>query len=186
MMDWFLSDTHAYHANIIKYCNRPWTCPVQMSIDMADNINQKVSRSDTLWHNGDVAFGGVDNVIKFREMINCNDIRLILGNHDTHHMKHDKFRNLFSRIYDMYDVKIGKQHIVLCHYAMRIWNKSHHGTWHLYGHSHGSLPDDPNSLSFDIGVDCHNFQPLNFDDIAKIMSKKTWKPVDHHNHETMG
>jgi hypothetical protein len=29
---------------------------------------------------------------------------------------------------------------VLCHYAMRVWNRSHHGAWHLYGHSQGESP----------------------------------------------
>ena len=58
----------------------------------------------------------------------------------------------------MYELKVndpdgrhGKQGIVLCHYAMRVWNKSHHGNFMLYGHSHGSLADDPNSMSFDVG-----------------------------------
>jgi hypothetical protein len=35
------------------------------------------------------------------------------------------------------------QPIVLCHYAMRVWNRSHHGAWHLYGHSRGNLPAAP-------------------------------------------
>ena len=32
------------------------------------------------------------------------------------------------------------QLVVLCHYAMRVWDRSHYGSWHLYGHSHGNLP----------------------------------------------
>jgi len=63
---------------------------------------------------------------------------------------------------------------------MRVWNKSHHGAWHLYGHSHGTLPDDKNSLSFDVGVDCHNFTPINFEQVSAIMKKKNFKPIDHH------
>jgi calcineurin-like phosphoesterase family protein len=63
---------------------------------------------------------------------------------------------------------------------MRVWNKSHHGAWHLYGHSHGTLPDDPNALSFDCGVDCHNYTPISFEQVEAIMAKKTFKPIDHH------
>jgi calcineurin-like phosphoesterase family protein len=70
--------------------------------------------------------------------------------------------------------------IVMCHYAMRVWNRSHRGAWMLYGHSHGSLPDDPGALSIDVGVDCHDYTPISHDDIGRIMAKKTWKPIDHH------
>ena len=51
-----------------------------------------------------------------------------------------------------------KVEIFLCHYAMRVWNKSHWNVPHLYGHSHGNLPSQ--GLSFDIGVDCHNYFPV--------------------------
>ena len=63
---------------------------------------------------------------------------------------------------------------------MRVWNKSHHGAWQLYGHSHGSLPDDPNALSFDVGCMLFDYEPLEFEDVKKIMSNKNYKPVDHH------
>jgi calcineurin-like phosphoesterase family protein len=49
-----------------------------------------------------------------------------------------------------------------------------------YGHSHGSLPDDNKSLSFDVGCDSHNYRPISYDEVKKIMSKKTFKPIDHH------
>jgi calcineurin-like phosphoesterase family protein len=70
--------------------------------------------------------------------------------------------------------------IVLCHYAMRVWSRSHYGAWHLYGHSHGSLEDLPTSLSFDVGIDCHDHYPLCYDDVKWKMNLKTYQPVDHH------
>jgi calcineurin-like phosphoesterase family protein len=66
--------------------------------------------------------------------------------------------------------------IVLFHYALREWNASHWGSYHLYGHSHGTLPDIDTSLSFDIGVDCHNFYPLSYEEVKAIMKKKNWQP----------
>ena len=44
------------------------------------------------------------------------------------------------------------------------------------GNSHGNLKDDPESLSLDVGVDCHNYRPIAYEEIKKIMSKKNWKP----------
>jgi calcineurin-like phosphoesterase family protein len=68
----------------------------------------------------------------------------------------------------------------MSHYPHKVWPSNHRGAWHLYGHCHGSLPDDPNSLSFDCGVDCHDYFPLSFDEVAAIMEKKTFVPLDHH------
>ena len=87
---------------------------------------------------------------------------------------------MFEWIRDVYTVRVGKQSIFLSHYAHRVWDKSHHGVYHLYGHSHGTLPDLNDSLSFDVGVDCHNYTPLSFEEVTSIMNKKNWKPQDHH------
>jgi len=73
-----------------------------------------------------------------------------------------------------------KQLIILCHYPFLTWNKSHYGSWNLHGHCHGTLPDDPNSLRLDVGVDVHNFSPISFDEVSTIMSTKNFKPIDHH------
>jgi calcineurin-like phosphoesterase family protein len=67
---------------------------------------------------------------------------------------------------------VDKQGIVLCHYAMKVWPHHSRGTWQLYGHSHGNLPDDPLSLSMDVGVDSHDFRPWPFDEIQTIMKMK--------------
>jgi len=63
---------------------------------------------------------------------------------------------------------------------MNVWDKCHHGSWHLFGHSHGSLPDNPNSLSFDVGCNIWGYEPLEFERVKEIMSHKTFKPIDHH------
>jgi calcineurin-like phosphoesterase family protein len=107
-----------------------------------------------------------------------------MGNHDK---GISQFGHKFGWVKDIYTVKVkdddsprGIQDIVLLHYAMRVWNKSHHGAFHCYGHSHHSLPDDPNALSMDVGVDGWDYAPLSYREIKAFMKKKTWKPVDHH------
>lgn len=183
-MDFFTSDTHMGHANIIKYCNRPFANVDEMNETLIKNINEKVKENDTLYHLGDFAMGGKNNAKKFREQINCKNIILIFGNHD--HPKDKDFCSLFSRTYDMYTYKGYGNHIVLCHYSLKTWNNAHHGWYSLYGHSHNTLPDDPHSLSFDIGVDCHNYKPLSIKDVEEVMrnTKTYYKPVDHHNSRT--
>jgi len=71
------------------------------------------------------------------------------------------------------EVSIHGQAIVLCHYALRVWNRSNRGSWHLYGHSHGRLPEMPTSLSMDVGIDTHEFRPWHYDEIVGVMEKKS-------------
>jgi calcineurin-like phosphoesterase family protein len=96
-------------------------------------------------------------------------IYLIRGNHDN--MKYIKTAK-FGWIDKLKTIKINDNPIVLCHFAMKVWDKSHYGSIHLYGHSHGILPDDPKSQSMDVGVDANGFTPINYDTILEIMKKK--------------
>jgi calcineurin-like phosphoesterase family protein len=78
------------------------------------------------------------------------------------------------------------QDITLCHYAMKVWNKAHHGAWQLFGHSHGTLPDDPNALQLDVGVDSWDFTPVTVEQIYDRMALKNFKPIDHHDKKVAG
>lgn len=178
--------------------------------------------NDTLYHLGDFAFRGASPAL-YRSQIKCKNIVLVTGNHDPHNKDGSAKKELydiFSRIYDLTKIKVNinnqSQHIILCHYAMRVWRNSHHGSWCLYGHSHYSLPDNVRALSIDVGVDAvagrltglsykklmtnsgvvqrawsyicgpslrldpRDYMPMSLADIAKLMSKKKFKPIDHH------
>jgi len=146
------------------------------------NWNAKVPQGASVYHLGDFCFDAT-KAAKIIDRLN-GQIFFIRGNHDKNI---SQFQNKFGWVKDLYELKVsdpdakhGTQGIVLCHYAMRVWNKSHHSNWMLHGHSHGSLEDLTNLLSFDVGVDCHNYTPLSYNDVKAIMKKKTWKPIDHH------
>ena len=51
---------------------------------------------------------------------------------------------------------------------MRVWDRSHYGSWHLFGHSHGALPGY--GLSLDVGVDCTGFKPISLEQVAEKMA----------------
>ena len=38
-----------------------------------------------------------------------------------------------------------------------------------------NLPDLADQLCFDVGVDCHDFYPLSYDEVKAIMQKKNWE-----------
>lgn len=156
-MIWFSADFHFNHANIIRLCNRPFSNVDDMNDTLLANINDRIAAQDTLYFLGDWSF---NNISHYRSQINCKNIHFIIGNHD-HFQSED--RKCFGWIKQMYDLKVGKFTIVLCHYPLREWNKSFHGSYHLFGHCHGNLP--PYKKSFDIGVDPCNYVPLNIDQV---------------------
>lgn len=177
MTIWFTSDTHYGHANIMKYSNRPFSSVKEMDESMIARWNSRVAPGDTVYHLGDFAFAKRRETVEaILQRLQGNKF-LILGNHDK-----DSVRKAqgFVQITPHKEIKVGDQKIVLNHYAMKVWNRSHHGAWQLYGHSHGTLPNDPGKMHFDVGVDCWNYCPISFEQVAEEMKNHTFVPVDHH------
>lgn len=195
MTVFFTADTHFGHGNIIRYSDRPFDTVHEMNVEMATRWNAVVGPNDTVYHAGDVGFGAPHRLRSILDRLN-GTIHLVVGNHDHRGALKPVCRDRFASISDLGRVYVpdpdaprGRRLIVLCHYAMRVWDQSYRGTWHLYGHSHGKLPDNPASLSFDVGVDCHDFTPISYDRVKEIMAQKAWKQpfnpdvYDPHAHE---
>ena len=155
---WFTSDFHLGHYNIIRLCNRPFASTAEMDAAILSNLNGKVAENDQLYFLGDFCKGSATYAQRYRERIVCKNIHFVEGNHDRSARKIDAS---FSSWNQLAEIRIGKQGIVLCHYAMRVWPHSSRGVWQLYGHSHGKLRDDPGSLSIDVGVDAHADHGIN-------------------------
>lgn len=172
----FTGDTHFGHKNIVKYCNRPFSSIEEMDDQIIKRWNSVVAKNDIVFHVGDFCFGDRDSDFdKYFYALNGRII-FIKGNHDSFAWKNKEKFESFCAGY--YEAKINNQNIVLCHYAMKVWNKSHFGSWHLYGHSHGMLPSDISSLSMDCGVDTHNFYPWSYDEVKSVMDKKEFVPIN--------
>ena len=77
----------------------------------------------------------------------------------------------------------------MSHYAHRIWDKSHHGVCHLYGHSHSSLEHIEWGKSMDVGVDnafrlFGQYRPFSMEEVTEILDKRPILFIDHHNKNT--
>lgn len=166
MTIFFTSDMHLGHKNIITYSNRPFSSIEEMDNIIIENYNSLVKPGDTVYDLGDFSFA---NPKKYLDRFNVPPIR-IKGSHD-HDLKEP--RMLVIKIADMVDREASPLLITLCHYAMRSWELSHYGSWHLFGHHHGMLP--PYGLSFDVGVDCWNFFPVSLEEVVEKMV--TLKPI---------
>ena len=182
MSIFFTADMHFGHKNIIKYCNRPFTDAAEMDAEIIRRCNEVVKPDDTLYILGDIGFLPVWEQIERINQMNGKKI-LLWGNHDVKGRKEraELVRCCFNWSYDLLRIKATApdgtgmmRKIVLCHYAMRVWDGSFNGSWHLYGHSHGTLPDNPFSLSLVVGVDCWDFYPASLAQVSEKMAAKTW------------
>jgi calcineurin-like phosphoesterase family protein len=178
-VDYFTSDTHFGHKNIIKYCNRPFKTIQEMDEEMIARWNSKVQQTDTVYILGDFSFHLPEQTGKILDRLNGTKI-LVYGNHDKGIKKSPELRAKFAKCVDYLEINIEDQFITMHHYAGLVWNKSHHGSWMLHGHSHGGLKYPFEGKILDMGVDAHDFYPLSFVEIKRIMAKKNTRPVDHH------
>lgn len=211
---WISSDWHYGHKNIVRGTTDWATTQACRDFDtledhnntLVNNINAKAKPDDIIYFLGDFSFGGKDNILEFRKRIKCNNIHLVFGNHDIHIRKnYNDCQKLFLSCNDILYKSVGKTNFIMCHYAMRTWDKAHHGTVQLYGHSHGTLPDystyirveerDENGryeefkkLLFkcmDVGIDTHpDFSLYHIDEIKETMDKRSCLLVDHHTEKT--
>jgi len=161
---------------------------------LIDNWNAHVSPDDDVYHLGDFAFGYPDRMHEILGQLNGR-IHIIWGNHDRRLRDRDEYdsvRNRFASTQSykeivVHDSDIYKNQRLVClfHYAQRVWNKSHHGSFSLYGHSHGSLPEDMKAQSFDVGVDAiahrlageeerlaEHYRPVSYDEVKAWMAQK--------------
>ena len=189
---WFTADTHLGHANIIKFCLRPFLSPTEheraledprgqwrVSTEtvqrhdsaIIDAINRSVQPQDTLWILGDFCWGKLESAQAYRERIECRNVHLIWGNHD-----HRSVEPVFGKTIEQCMLSIEGKRIWLNHYPMRTWHKSFHGSWQLYGHVHGRLMEEdqrtPWTLTRDVGVDACEYKPMSFTELQSYMEPR--------------
>jgi calcineurin-like phosphoesterase family protein len=173
---WFTSDPHYGHANIIKYCDRPFADAQEMDEALIANYNALVKPEDSVYFLGDFCFSKDPNRVFQR--LNGKK-HLILGNHDL--TKSGDLRKGLDEcdwewIKNVYMLRLSKKSrskmIWMGHYAHLVWPNSHKGSMHLHGHSHGDLHDDGKSRRLDAGVDAWGYKPVHLDKILEIMLKR--------------
>ena len=192
---YFTSDTHYNHTNICRGVTR-WTDAEditrdfktldQMNDRIVRGINDVVGQDDILFHLGDWSFGGFESIWKFRHQINCQNIHLVLGNHD-HHIERDRdgIRHIFSSVNQYVELEVNKQYnFVLMHYPIMSWNKMNDGVIHLHGHVH--LPPDKRigkGKMMDVGMDGNGMDPISLSKVLTLMNPRPIKSgfeFDHH------
>jgi calcineurin-like phosphoesterase family protein len=192
------ADEHYGHRNIIKYCTRPFSDTDHMREELIARHNQKVPNSKNVLtiHIGDMFWNSMDEKDAY------DIIHRLNGRHAFIFGNHDELMERSQWLCDQFDWIVGKNKasgieivnfnnmkIILCHYAMRVWWRSHKGSGMLFGHSHNELPVV--GRSFDVGVDGHDFFPWSVEEAhrklesmpySKIPADKIWPGKETHDH----
>ncbi len=166
MSQYFASDFHFGHRKILEYCKRPFATIEEHDAEILRRINLTVMPDDELYILGDVAF--VDPR-PYMAQLNVRRKYLILGNHDQCKPRPKELHECgFNWIKEVHGIEIEGIPIWLSHYPHASWPASHHGTWHLHGHSHGGTPNTESR--YDVGVDTNNFTPISFPQLRLKLS----------------
>jgi calcineurin-like phosphoesterase family protein len=167
-MIYFTADTHFSHRNIIDCVNRPFKTVEEMDQTILDNINKTVFSSDTLYILGDfTCWGSYTKCMKYRSKIHCENIHLILGNHDRRFIFNGK-ESPFESEKDYYEIRKFDRLFCLSHYPMLSWNGRDRGSIMLHGHIHSN--ERSNGINkwqgikrYDVGVDANGYTPVSID-----------------------
>ena len=159
----FTSDTHFFHANIIKYCSRPFSGVEQMHSEMVGRWNSVVAPDDVIIHVGDLTAGLSNRREELKGLIrSLNGTKvLIRGNHD--HLPNEWYLTSgITRVYD--SANFGG--VLLVHYPLHDalargidptpWGSIEHV---VHGHVHSvNTPEFENH--FNVASDRHGYTPV--------------------------
>lgn len=180
---WFTSDTHFYHGNIIRYCNRPFKDVEEMNETLIRNWNETIPEDGVVFHLGDFAMGGSQEWSRILDRLNGR-IYLILGNHDMKCIRQG-FMGRFEHVTQQMTIRVGGQAIVLNHNPFLAYGGAYRDVWQLFGHVHsgplsGKGKDVGSSTGkdiprlwmlfpnqYDVGVDNNGFRPVSFAEVKR-------------------
>ncbi|MFA5296185.1 MAG: 2'-5' RNA ligase family protein [Methanoregulaceae archaeon] len=156
---YIIADLHLDHANIIRFCNRPFPDVESMNLELVENWNSVVTNKDTVYFLGDLVWGRSNKGHKYWIKKLDGNKKYIEGNHD----KGAKLPFLdnpwllykgkkFYLIHDPYPDKIPKG-----------WEG-----WIIHGHHHNNeLENYPfingKTKTINASAELINFKPLDLD-----------------------
>ena len=155
----------------------------------------RLTEEDEIWLLGDLCKANVAGVTALRELIPCERVHVVVGNHDS------RSRLANCRLFDSVDYydQVGKvahegYKFVMSHYPMLDWDRAYHGAYMLHGHIHtlppegypGEVPPCPCGREdggfglpgynewnrdhgirrFDVGMDANRYRPVSAQQIV--------------------
>ncbi len=162
--NWFISDLHLGHKNIIKYCNRPFESVEEMNKVLIENWNSIVDEDDIIYFLGDFCLGNYETFKNFAKMLNGHK-RFIMGNHDHFSKKQIKAAG-FELVEKELLLKIDDLNLHLFHYPIEVEN----GEILVYGHVHEKFVN-LQSRAVCVCVEQTNYRPIELNELLERINK---------------
>lgn len=165
--DWFISDPHFSHKNIMKYESRPFIDTEHMDNVIIENYNKVVSEGDTVYWLGDMFFCKSDRMEYIAQRVSKGRNILIRGNHDRG-VSNGKFIKLGFMPYKMLMYK----GMMLTHEPITEVNMDILKTYgvhkNIHGHVHSQTDSyDPTRYQC-VSVEKIKYQPIG---LAELLSR---------------
>lgn len=167
-MQYFLSDTHFNHANIIKYSKRPFKSVEDMNHTLLMNWIDTVGRKDEVVFVGDFAMGRYESIL--HDVLKCKT-DFVLGNHDSEFVP-----NGLPLRDHMWVKTLHGTPIYVVHEPDR--TPSHYKGWVIHGHHHNNFPYkypffNPDQKTINVSVDVIGFRPISMKDITNLIETQS-------------
>lgn len=195
---WLTSDLHFGHANIIRYCNRPFRDVAHMNAELVRRWNERVAPGDEVWVLGDVALGSIPRSLELVRSLH-GEKHLVAGNHDRcwegnrrHERWVDRYRDAgFVEIVTQTEIDLGGGTVLpACHFPYE--GDSHDedrfipyrpiddGRWLLHGHVHDRWRVHDRQIN--VGCDVWDWAPVAATEVRALVaapSPSTWQAGSH-------
>lgn len=166
---WFISDTHFFHTNILKFTHKPEGEPERRvrpfnSLDemheyMVERWNRNVKVQDYIYHLGDVTFQYHKPFNELMSRLNGHK-RLIVGNHDK--IKQPSLHQWFEKIELWKGFK--QEDFTATHIPLRL-ESLRDGKFNVHGHTHQNSLTDKHYIN--VSVEVRDYTPVHIDTILQ-------------------
>ena len=166
-MDFFISDCHFGHKNIIKYMNRPFESVDDMNLGMINSWNSVVSTSDRVFLVGDAFLCDKDRASEIMKALNGYKV-LVAGNHDR--SEKTMIEIGFDEYHRELSYSFGDMGMALMkHYPLPdLVIKEKGFDFLIHGHLH--RPPHTQGLKVNVAADLINFIPKDSNYIKTMLS----------------
>lgn len=134
-MNYYVSDLHFGHANVIRHDNRPFADLEEMDRIMLERWNEAVGEDDDVYVVGDFCYRSGKTADWYLRRLKGRK-HLVVGNHDWLTLRNAKAMAMFASVDRLLEIEDAGRAVVLCHYPLAEWRNSRRGAWHVHGHIH--------------------------------------------------
>jgi calcineurin-like phosphoesterase family protein len=188
-MLWFTADQHFGHANIIRYCARPFRDVEHMETELIARYNARVAPDDEVIHVGDFSLDERE-IARILPRLHGRH-HLVVGNHDACHPYHRRYQRALKyyvvdsninppRLFDTVRSEMLVEDFLVHHmpyvgdsrHEARYleWRPKDEGRWLLHGHVHDAWAKRDRMIN--VGVDVRGYAPISLDEVRAIRASR--------------